>query len=641
VEKDSDDELGEDLLDIQNSSYGPKQGKKSSTAAYQKKKESPSTFVSPSRRGAAATVQSPNNGKARLPKSPSKNYASKRIEKLHDTSASLSVSSSSEDDDQTDQDWTERGPKRQKIPSQSTTYSGGKINSKSLSKVRGGAKTSPKKMVDITDKTVISDKEYSNHSSNEDEYKSSLSRSAKGKGGKGSAASAAGNKPNILSSLFRKQALRKKESENIKTNERSAKLDDSRIADTAAASKLLDDKLGVKIEEPQSPGETPTIPNFDNSNMRYRSKKEHPEISRPVVVCRIPLASIKNLSQNLGSFFDLKDCSVNVKPSRQLDTIASLVSPSNKREIQPSDAIDTGLHSVKKPSSERSTTKRNRDRSRRDSSASSSISITSSKHVRKKRSRRHHTQRGVPEETSDSDQGGSVHSSSSSSHVKRRRKDLHSKENDSKASLTNTPSRLLSDDQRSISSPIAHNIPIKAATHKDERVLEAHRVSTQNQPIQLPNKDCSDGHSQEHPGYHDVQYYGYNEHNQTPNLKESNPSPSSVENPTPSTSNSINDTQSHQSVMMPPPNNKMFYSYLEQRRAEDEQIEDPDVDPTEYMIQGKGLKHEADKEPDRERQAMKYLQAVLYFILYAHANEQRNEKQGAFTIYQETLNLVK
>merc|ERR1719210_1171171 len=59
------------------------------------------------------------------------------------------------------------------------------------------------------------------------------------------------------------------------------------------------------------------------------------------------------------------------------------------------------------------------------------------------------------------------------------------------------------------------------------------------------------------------------------------------------------------------------------------------------MVQGKGLKHEADKEPDRERQAMKYLQAVLHFILYAHANEQRNEKQGAFTIYQETLNLVK
>ena len=72
-----------------------------------------------------------------------------------------------------------------------------------------------------------------------------------------------------------------------------------------------------------------------------------------------------------------------------------------------------------------------------------------------------------------------------------------------------------------------------------------------------------------------------------------------------------------------------------------QEVDDAEVDPTEYMIQGKGLKHEADKEPDRERQAMKYLQAVLYFILYAHANEQRNEKQGAFTIYQETLNLVK
>ena len=93
--------------------------------------------------------------------------------------------------------------------------------------------------------------------------------------------------------------------------------------------------------------------------------------------------------------------------------------------------------------------------------------------------------------------------------------------------------------------------------------------------------------------------------------------------------------------MMPPPNKKLFYSYVEQRKAEEEQIEDTEVDPTDYMVQGKGLKHEADKEPDRERQAMKYLQAVLHFILYAHANEQRNEKQGAFTIYQETLNLVK
>jgi len=163
VGKDSDDELGEDLLDIQNTSYGPNKGKKPSTAAYQRKKESPSTFLSPSRRGAAATVQSPNSGKARLPKSPSKDYASKRIKNLQDPSASLSVSSSSEDDDQTDQDWTERGPKRQKIPSQSTNYSGGKINSKSSPKVsarqvRGGAKTSPKKMVDITDKNVISDK---------------------------------------------------------------------------------------------------------------------------------------------------------------------------------------------------------------------------------------------------------------------------------------------------------------------------------------------------------------------------------------------------------------------------------------------------------------------------------------------------
>ena len=155
---------------------------------HQRKKESPNSLVSPSRRVAATTVLSPINGRTKLPKSPSKDYASKRIEKLHDTSGSLSVSSSSEDDDQKDQDWTERGPKRQKIPSQTITYPNGKLISKpskiAVRQVKGGAKTSPKKMGDNNYKAVISDKEFSNHSSNEEEYRSS-SRSAKGKGGKG------------------------------------------------------------------------------------------------------------------------------------------------------------------------------------------------------------------------------------------------------------------------------------------------------------------------------------------------------------------------------------------------------------------------------------------------------------------------
>lgn len=114
---------------------------------------------------------------------------------------------------------------------------------------------------------------------------------------------------------------------------------------------------------------------------------------------------------------------------------------------------------------------------------------------------------------------------------------------------------------------------------------------------------------------------------------------------------------------MPPPN-KQFYSYLGQqqqqqhRRGGGQREEDQDDDsgpfsPEEgagaagsdatsvYMQEAQRLKHEADRETDRERQAMKYLQAVLYFSLNANYHEQSGDKSSAFTIYRETLNLIK
>jgi len=60
-----------------------------------------------------------------------------------------------------------------------------------------------------------------------------------------------------------------------------------------------------------------------------------------------------------------------------------------------------------------------------------------------------------------------------------------------------------------------------------------------------------------------------------------------------------------------------------------------------YMTQAKKLKHEADKESNnRERQAMKYLEAVLFFILCGSTTETRGDHAAAYTMYKETLNLV-
>lgn len=91
---------------------------------------------------------------------------------------------------------------------------------------------------------------------------------------------------------------------------------------------------------------------------------------------------------------------------------------------------------------------------------------------------------------------------------------------------------------------------------------------------------------------------------------------------------------------MPPPT-RVFYSYLENKqRDEDERVEDS-VDHSFYMQEAKSLKHQADGERDREQQAIKYLQAVLFFTLCGNVSEQQGDKKDAYTMYKETLNLIR
>ena len=61
-----------------------------------------------------------------------------------------------------------------------------------------------------------------------------------------------------------------------------------------------------------------------------------------------------------------------------------------------------------------------------------------------------------------------------------------------------------------------------------------------------------------------------------------------------------------------------------------------------YMTQAKKLKHEADRDSNnRERQAMKYLEAVLYFVLCGSTTETKGDPAAAYTMYKETLTLVR
>lgn len=61
-----------------------------------------------------------------------------------------------------------------------------------------------------------------------------------------------------------------------------------------------------------------------------------------------------------------------------------------------------------------------------------------------------------------------------------------------------------------------------------------------------------------------------------------------------------------------------------------------------FLCEAKRLKHEADREVHRTSQAVKYLEAVLYFILTGNAMEHgRADLDNVYRMYKETLTLIK
>ena len=90
--------------------------------------------------------------------------------------------------------------------------------------------------------------------------------------------------------------------------------------------------------------------------------------------------------------------------------------------------------------------------------------------------------------------------------------------------------------------------------------------------------------------------------------------------------------------LMPPPN-RVFYSYLEHRRPEEEEFDEDDIN--KFMGTAKRLKHDADAEQACARKANKYLQAVLYFSLCGNYYEVRGDKHTAFNMYKDTLELIR
>jgi len=104
-----------------------------------------------------------------------------------------------------------------------------------------------------------------------------------------------------------------------------------------------------------------------------------------------------------------------------------------------------------------------------------------------------------------------------------------------------------------------------------------------------------------------------------------------------SSSNGRKRKREEEKAIMPPPQ-KHFFSYVERLKEREEVVND-NLD--HYMKEAKQLKHEADRESDRQRQAMLYLRAVLLFSLCGNIQEQSNDRATAFTMYKETINLIK
>lgn len=66
------------------------------------------------------------------------------------------------------------------------------------------------------------------------------------------------------------------------------------------------------------------------------------------------------------------------------------------------------------------------------------------------------------------------------------------------------------------------------------------------------------------------------------------------------------------------------------------------MDYSRFLFEAKRLKHAADAETDHLKQAMIYLEAVLYFLLTGIAMERELENgKVAFVMFADTLTLVK
>ncbi|KAK8754494.1 hypothetical protein OTU49_016466, partial [Cherax quadricarinatus] len=83
------------------------------------------------------------------------------------------------------------------------------------------------------------------------------------------------------------------------------------------------------------------------------------------------------------------------------------------------------------------------------------------------------------------------------------------------------------------------------------------------------------------------------------------------------------------------PQERLYTSYFEKRLPE------VNRDYMGYLNMAKQLKHIADGETDRSMQAMKYLEAALYFILSGQAMETDHDTSASLTMYKDTLNFIK
>ncbi|CAG0891528.1 unnamed protein product [Cyprideis torosa] len=86
---------------------------------------------------------------------------------------------------------------------------------------------------------------------------------------------------------------------------------------------------------------------------------------------------------------------------------------------------------------------------------------------------------------------------------------------------------------------------------------------------------------------------------------------------------------------------KVYYSYFDMQNHEGSG-DDDDATHELYLSEAKRLKHQADRETDRCPKAMLYLKAFIHFILTGTTMERsKMTERAAFTMYEETLNLIK